>query len=272
MTACRSDMSILHRNNVKLLGSGSRTLMLAHGFGCDQNMWRFIVPAFENDYRVTLFDYVGAGKSDLSQYNPAKYRSLDGYVNDVLEIIDATGTAPVVFVGHSVSAIIGVVAAIKSPAKFERLILIGPSPRYINDADYVGGFSREDIDGLLDMLDNNHLGWSHSMAPVIMANSDRPELSAELNDSFCRTDPQIAQQFARVTFLSDNRADLALVETPTLILQCSQDVISPECVGDFVHRQIPNSELVTLRATGHCPHMSAPDEVVGVMKEYLECR
>jgi sigma-B regulation protein RsbQ len=244
--------------------------MLAHGFGCDQNMWRFVLPAFENNYRVILFDHVGAGKSDLSQYSPAKYQSLDGYADDVIEIIDATSTAQVIFVGHSVGAIIGVLAAIKTPARFDRLVLIGPSPCYINDPDYVGGFDRVDIDGLLDMLDHNYLGWSSLMAPAIMANSDRPELSAELNDSFCRTDPQIAKQFARVTFLSDNRADLALVETPSLILQCSQDVIAPDCVGDFVHRHIPNSELVTLRATGHCPHMSAPDEVIPVIKEYLE--
>lgn len=263
-------MSIVHRNNVRVVGSGPRTLMLAHGFGCDQNMWRFIVPAFENEYRVILFDHVGAGNSDISQYSSARYQSLDGYVEDVIEIIDAMEAGPVIFVGHSVSAIIGVLAAIKAPTEFERLVLVGPSPCYINDGEYIGGFSRTDIDGLLDMLDQNYLGWSRSMAPVIMGNSERPELSAELNDSFCRTDPQIAKEFARVTFLSDNRADLGLVETPTLILQCSQDVIAPDCVGDFVHGHIADSQFVTLRATGHCPHMSAPDEVVAVLKDYLK--
>jgi sigma-B regulation protein RsbQ len=263
-------MPIVRRNNVRIVGSGPRTLMLAHGFGCDQNMWRFLVPALENDYRIILFDYVGAGKSDLSHYSPAKYESLHGYADEVLEIIDATSSGPVIFVGHSVSAMIGVLAAIKNPAKFERLILIGPSPCYINSPEYAGGFSRADIDELLDTLDNNYLGWSSSMAPVIMANPDRPELAAELNDSFCRTDPQIAKQFARVTFLSDNRADLAFVKIPTLILQCARDVIAPECVGEFVHRHIVDSELVRLQASGHCPHMSAPDEVVTVMKEYLE--
>ena len=207
-------MSIINRNNVRVIGSGPKTLMLAHGFGCDQNMWRFIVPAFENDHRIVLFDHVGAGKSDLSLYSPAKYESLDGYADDVIEIVDAIGAGPVIFVGHSVSAIIGVLAAIKTPTKFERLVLIGPSPCYINDEEYIGGFSRADIDGLLDMLDKNYLGWSSSMAPAIMGNSERPELAAELTESFCRTDPQIAKQFARVTFLSDNRADLDLLEIP----------------------------------------------------------
>ncbi|MGI8960122.1 MAG: alpha/beta fold hydrolase [Bryobacteraceae bacterium] len=263
-------MSIGHRNNICVIGRGPKTLLLAHGFGCDQNMWRFIVPALENDYRIILFDHVGAGKSDISQYSPAKYQSLHGYADDIIEIIDATGSGPVVFVGHSVSAIIGVLAAIRAPAKFEDLILIGPSPCYINDGEYVGGFSRSDIDGLLDMLDKNYLGWSTSMAPAIMGNPERPELAGELTESFCRTDPQIAKQFARVTFLSDNRADLNLVATPSLILQCSEDVIAPDRVGDFVHRHLPGSQLVTLRATGHCPHMSAPGEVVAVIKEYLE--
>lgn len=244
--------------------------MLAHGFGCDQNMWRFVTPAFEDGYRIVLFDHVGAGKSDISQYNPAKYQSLEGYADDVIEIIDASGSAPVIFVGHSVSAIIGVLAAIKNPAKFKHLILIGPSPCYIDDGGYAGGFSRSDIDGLLDMLDKNYLGWSSVMAPAIMGHSERPELASELTDSFCRTDPEIAKQFARVTFLSDNRADLPLLKTPSLTLQCSQDVIAPDSVGEFVHNHISNSCLVKLRATGHCPHMSAPDEVVAAIKQYLE--
>jgi sigma-B regulation protein RsbQ len=262
-------MSVLHRNNVKVIGSGPRTLLFAHGFGCDQNMWRFITPAFENEFRILLFDHVGAGNSDISQYDPAKYGSLEGYSDDVLEIIGATDTRAVIFVGHSVSAIIGVLAAVKAPAKFESLVLIGPSPCYLNEGEYTGGFSRADIDGLLEMLDQNYLGWSSSIAPVIMGNPERPELSTELTESFCRTDPEIAKRFARVTFLSDNRADLEAVETPTLILQCSQDLIAPECVADFVHQHIRNSEFVKLNATGHCPHMSAPDEVIRVLKQYL---
>src|SRR3954451_13391221 len=199
-------------------------MLLAHGFGCDQNMWRFIMPAFVGDYRIVLFDHVGAGKSDLTAYRHEKYATLDGYADDVLEIIDAVGGAPVIFVGHSVSAIIGVLAAIRRPQVFERLILVGPSACYINEADYVGGFSRADIEGLLATLDSNYLGWSSATAPVIMGNPDRPELAGELTESFCRTDPEIAKQFARVTFLSDNRSDLAKVRVPALIMQCSEDM------------------------------------------------
>jgi sigma-B regulation protein RsbQ len=244
-------------------------MLLAHGFGCDQNMWRFVVPAFSDEYRIVLFDHVGAGGSDLSQYRREKYDSLHGYASDVLEIIDATGIAPTVFVGHSVSAVIGAIAAVKKPNAFEKLIMIGPSPSYINDGDYVGGFSRSDIEGLLQTLDSNYLGWSAAMAPVIMGNPDRPALGAELTTSFCRTDPDIARHFAQVTFLSDNRQDLPLVRTPSLILQCSQDVIAPEAVGEYVHREISGSTLVTLQATGHCPHLSAPEETISAMKDYL---
>jgi sigma-B regulation protein RsbQ len=262
-------MSIQQRNNIHIEGSGTKTMLFAHGFGCDQNMWRFIVPAFANDYRVVLFDHVGAGKSDIAQYRPEKYNTLDGYANDVLDIIDAAGGAPVIFVGHSVSAMIGVLAAAKRPAAFERLILIGPSPCYINDGDYVGGFSRADIEGLLATLDSNYLGWSSATAPVIMGNPDRPELAGELTESFCRTDPEIAKQFARVTFLSDNRSDLAKVRVPTLILQCSEDVIAPDCVGEFVKDHMENSVLVRMSATGHCPHMSAAEETISAIRQYL---
>jgi len=263
-------MSIVSRNNIRVIGSGAHTLLFAHGFGCDQNMWRLLIPAFERDYRVVLFDHVGAGKSDLSQYKRAKYDSLQGYADDVIEIIDSTGFGPVTFIGHSVSAMIGALAAIQCPEKFKRLVMIGPSPCYVNADGYAGGFSRTDIEGLLDLLDNNHLGWSSTMAPVIMGNSDRPELSAELNESFCRTDPEIMKQFARVTFLSDNRDDLSLLNAPTLILQCSEDLIAPHEVGDFVHRHVAHSHLVTLRATGHCPHLSAPEETIAAIKTYLQ--
>ena len=244
-------------------------MLLAHGFGCDQNMWRFLVPAFVDDYRVVLFDHVGSGKSDTTQYSAAKYATLDGYAADVLEIIDAVGGSPVVFVGHSVSAMIGVLAAIRRPMAFERLILIGPSPRYINDGDYVGGFSRADIEGLLKTLDSNYLGWSSATAPAIMGNPARPELANELAESFCRTNPDIAKQFARVTFLSDNRSDLAKTATPALILQCAEDVIAPDCVGQFVKDHMPQSEIIRLSATGHCPHMSAPEETIAAIRGYL---
>ena len=262
-------MSIFQRHNINIVGTGSRTILFAHGYGCDQIMWRFVAPAFQDDYRLVLFDYVGAGKSDLSQYSREKYGTLNGYAEDLLDIIDAVSETPVVFVGHSVSAMIGVIAANRRPSAFERLVLVGPSPCYINEGDYVGGFTKGDIDGLLQTLDENHLGWSRAMAPVIMKNEDRPELASELAESFCRTDPEIAKHFARVTFLSDNRADLSSVTIPSLVLQCSEDSIAPPAVGDFVHQHLPGSSFVKLRATGHCPHLSSPAETIQSIKDYL---
>ena len=224
-------MSVLDRHNPRLAGpQGAQAMVFAHGFGCDQNMWRFVAPAFEDRHRTVLFDHVGAGGSDLPAYDPAKYASLDGYADDVVALCRRLGVEGGVFVGHSVSAMIGVLAAIAEPERFDRLILIGPSPRYINDGDYVGGFKQEDIEGLLDFLDSNHLGWSSTMAPVIMGNPDRPELGEELTNSFCRTDPEIAKHFARVTFLSDNRADVPRCATRTLVVQCSDDLIAPRSV------------------------------------------
>jgi sigma-B regulation protein RsbQ len=264
--------SISERHNINIAGRGNRTILFAHGFGCDQIMWRFLAPAFEDSYRVVLFDHVGAGKSDLSSYSRQKYGSLDGYAEDVLDIIDSLGGTPVVFVGHSVSAMIGVLAAIKRPEFFERLVLVGPSPCYINDGDYTGGFSKTDIEGLLQTLDENHLGWSKAMAPVIMKNARRPELASELEESFCRTDPEIAKHFARVTFLSDNRSDLSHLTVPALVLQCSDDSIAPDGVGEFVHRNLPNSAFVKLRATGHCPHLSGPAETIQSIRNYLATR
>jgi sigma-B regulation protein RsbQ len=263
-------MDVLKRNNVKVSGAaGGQAMIFAHGFGCDQNMWRFVTPAFEDDYRVVLFDHVGAGLSDPSAYSRGKYESLKGYATDVLEICRELGLTRAVFVGHSVSAMIGVLAALQEPDRFERLVLVGPSPRYIDDGDYVGGFSREDIDGLLESLDSNYLGWSSAMAPVIMGNPDRPELGSELTNSFCRTNPEIAKHFARVTFLSDNRADLAKLKIRSLILQCQEDAIAPQVVGEYVHAQIPGSELVLLKATGHCPNLSAPAETIAAIQGFL---
>jgi sigma-B regulation protein RsbQ len=262
-------MSIFQKHNLSIVGAGPKTILFAHGYGCDQEMWRFLVPAFENEYRVVLFDHVGAGKSNLSRYSREKYGSLNGYADDVLEIIDAVGSEPVIFVGHSVSSMIGVLAAIKRPEAFERLVLVGPSPCYLNDGDYVGGFTKSDIEGLLQTLDENHLGWSRAMAPVIMKNADRPELASELAESFCRTDPEIAKHFARVTFLSDNRADLPRVAVPALVLQCSDDSIAPQGVGEFVHKRLPASAFIQLRATGHCPHLSGPAETIQSIKSYL---
>lgn len=244
-------------------------MLFAHGFGCDQSMWRFVTPAFEDAYRIVLFDHVGAGRSDVSAYNRGKYGTLDGYAQDILEICDALDLRNVIFVGHSVSAMMGVLAASRAPGRFAALVLVGPSPRYINDANYVGGFSEKDIDGLIDSLDDNYLGWSRAMGPVIMGNGGRPELGEELVNSFCRTDPEIAKHFARVTFLSDNRADLGKVNVPTLILQCSSDVIAPLSVGQYVHGAVPGSEMAILDATGHCPNLSAPAEVIAAMERYL---
>ncbi|HWN43987.1 MAG TPA: alpha/beta hydrolase, partial [Thermoanaerobaculia bacterium] len=231
---------VLARNNVKVSGrEGGQAMIFSHGFGCDQNMWRLIVPAFEDEYRIVLFDHVGAGQSDPAAWHPGKYESLQGYAADLLEICRELGLTRAIFVGHSVSSMIGILAAIQEPDRFEKLVLVGPSPRYIDDSNYVGGFTREDIDGLFESLDSNYLGWSSAMAPVIMGNPDRPALGAELTNSFCRTNPEIAKHFARTTFLSDNRADLPKVTARTLVLQCSEDAIAPQSVGEYVHRQIP---------------------------------
>lgn len=261
--------NVLERNNVKVFGRGTQPMLFAHGFGCDQNMWRFVTPAFENDYRIILFDYVGSGKSDLTSYYPEKYGALEGYVRDVLDICETLELSNIIFVGHSVSSMIGVLAANEQPERFDRLILIGPSPRYINDGAYVGGFEPADIEGLLDTMERNYIGWASFLAPTIMKNADRPELSRELEESFCSTDPNIARRFAEATFLADNRSDLPKVRVPSLILQCSDDAIAPIEVGEYIHRHLPESTLRVLQATGHCPHMSHPDETVQAIKEYL---
>jgi sigma-B regulation protein RsbQ len=258
------------RNSVRVTGlPAGRPVLFAHGFGCDQSMWRFVAHDFEVDHRVVLFDHVGSGSSDLSAYDPVRYGSLAGYAEDVVELCRELALGDVVFVGHSVSAMIGVLAAQRAPELFGALVMVGPNPRYVDDDGYVGGFTRADIAGLLDALDSNHLGWSAAMAPVIMGNPDKPELSQELTNSFCRTDPEIARQFARVTFLSDNRADLPHVRVPTLVLQCTADAIAPETVGRYVADQVPGSRFVRLGATGHCPHLSAPMETTAAIRAFL---
>lgn len=248
------------RNNVTVTGrDDGPVLMLAHGFGCDQNMWRLVVPELAADFRVVLFDHVGAGGSDLSAWDPVRYESLDGYTDDVLDICRALELTEVTFVGHSVASMIGVLAVSREPERFAGLVLLVPSPCYIDDRDYRGGFSRDDIEELLESLDSNYLGWSAAMAPMIMGNPERPELGEELTNSFCRTDPVIARSFARATFLSDHRADLPAVTAPTLVVDCRQDMIAPPQVGRYVTAQIPGSAQVTLEATGHCPQLSAPE-------------
>jgi sigma-B regulation protein RsbQ len=258
------------RNNVQVHGlADGPPIVFSHGFGCDQNMWRFVWPEFADTHRVVLFDHVGHGRSDRTAFDRRHHGTLDGYAADLLDICRELELSDIAFVGHSVSAMIGVLAAIREPDRFAKLVLIGPSPRYTDDGDYIGGFTSQDIDGLLESLDSNYLGWTSAMAPVIMGNSERPELAEELNNSFCATDPEIAKHFARVTFLSDNRADLPLVRTPALVLQCSDDAIAPQAVGEYVDRQLPNSEMIMLRATGHCPNLSAPRETTDAIRAFL---
>ena len=267
----RSNVELVRaRNNVRVSGHGERTIVFAHGFGCDQTMWRLVAPAFEADYRVVLFDYVGCGKSEWSAWDAERYDSLRGYAQDVLDILNAFDLHNVVFVGHSVSAMIGMIASIEAPERFARLIHIGPSPCYVNDAEYTGGFERKDIEGLLDLMDKNYIGWAAFLAPVVMKNPGRAELTEELQASFCATDPRVTRQFARVTFLSDNRADVAKVTVPSLILQCSEDAIAPDTVGQYLQGVLPQATLRRMSATGHCPHMSHPEETVTLMREYLQ--
>ncbi len=262
-------MDPLRRNNVEVSGAGPRTVVFSHGFGCDLNAWDDVAPAFEAGSRVVRFDLVGSGLSDPTAYDPAKYASLDGYAEDVVEIAAALALEQAVFVGHSVSAMIGMLAALRAPGRFGAMVMLCPSPCYIDDGDYVGGFSRSDIDDLLEVIDSNFLRWSRSSAPAIMGNAERPALGRELSESFARTDPDIARAFARVTFLSDVRAELPRLTLPTLILQTKQDMIAPVQVGAYMHAALPHGELVVMDATGHCPHMSAPEQTVAAIRRYL---
>ena len=262
-------MSVLKRNNVITKGVGSEVMMFAHGFGCDQNMWRFVYPAFEDRFKIILFDHVGAGNSDLSAYSFEKYDHLEGYANDIIEIANELNVKDGIFVGHSVSAIMGIIAADKAPDIFKTLILVSPSPSYINQDNYIGGFSKEEINELLDSMNKNHLGWSMSIAPIIMGNPEREELSQELSNSFCKTDPDIAKHFARTTFLTDKRDILKNTKVSVLILQCSNDIIAPVEVGHYMHDQIPVSTLVVMDATGHCPNLSAPEETIQSINNFL---
>jgi sigma-B regulation protein RsbQ len=262
-------IDVLARNNVKVTGRGTQPMLFAHGFGCDQNMWRFVAPAFEDDYRVVLFDYVGSGRSDLGAYDASRYASLDGYAQDVLDVVHGLDLHDVIFVGHSVSSMIGVLAANREPERFAQLVMLGPSARYVNDADYNGGFERADLEGLIDMMDRNFIGWANFLAPVIMKNPDRPELVTELEESFCSTDPVIARRFAEATFFADNRADAAEVRVPSLIVQAADDAIAPQSVGEYLRDMMPASTYRLLDVTGHCPHMSHPEETIAAIREYL---
>jgi sigma-B regulation protein RsbQ len=264
-------MSVQRRHNVRTHGqeAGLGTLVFAHGFGCDQSMWRQLTPAFADRYRLVTYDLVGSGGSDLSAYDRSKYDTLQGHADDLNEIVGEFAQGPVVFVGHSVSAMIGLMADLSAPGVFASHVMVGPSPCYINDGDYVGGFTRRDIDSLLETLESNYLGWSSTMAPVIMGAPGQPELGAELTNSFCRTDPEIAKHFARVTFLSDLRAELPRLQTPTLILQCSDDIIAPRAVGEYMTRVMRSATLAMIDNVGHCPHMSAPSACSDAMEAFL---
>jgi sigma-B regulation protein RsbQ len=262
-------VTVQRRNNVRVSGDGAATMFFAHGFGCDQNMWRLLAPAYAKRYRTVLFDLVGSGASDLKAYDSRKYDSLQGYADDVVEIVREFTVGPAIFVGHSVSAMIGMLANLKEASAFAAHIMIGPSPCYINEGDYVGGFTRQDIEALLETLESNYLGWSSNMAPAIMGAPEQPELSTELTNSFCRTDPEIAKQFARVTFLSDTRAELPLLLAPTLVVQCNDDIIAPLSVGDYLKRTLPRSTLRIIDNVGHCPHLSSPGQCARAADEFL---
>ncbi len=261
------------RHNVRVSGAvGGLPIVFAHGFGCDQNMWRLVAPHFEQDYQVITFDHAGAGMSDPAAYSSERHASLNGYADDVVHMLRDLGLSEVIFVGHSVSAMIGVLAERKAPELFAHLVMVAPSARYLDDDGYVGGFSEADISELLGSLESNYLGWSSSMAPALMGNPELPALAEELTSSFCRVDPDIAQRFARATFLSDNRADLAHVGCPVLVLQCSHDVIAPVEVGQYIATHVPDATFVQMQATGHCPNLSAPEETSAAIDSYLQAR
>ncbi len=260
---------IIKKNNINIIGNGTQVLLLVHGYGCDQNMWRFITPAFTQNYKIVLIDLVGSGKSDINAYNFQKYSSIKGYADDIIEICETFDFKDVILVGHSVSAMIAGLATIKKPNLFKKLIMVCPSPRYVNDDGYVGGFSQADIDGLVGTLNDNYLGWSSAIAPVIIGNPSKPEFADELANSFCKNDPTIAKHFAEVTFTGDNREDLKYIDLPTLIIQCQNDVIAPLQVGDFVHKEIKNSTLVVLKSMGHCPHLTSPEVTIAAIADFL---
>jgi sigma-B regulation protein RsbQ len=261
--------SILIRNNVKISGKGKQPIIFANGFGCDQKMWRFLTPAFADDYQIILFDYVGSGQSDVKAYEIDRYSDLKGYAQDILDICESLSLSNVILVAHSVSGMIGILASLQASHLFQRLILIGSSPCYINKTDYVGGFEEQDIAGLLDIMEKNYIGWANFLAPIVMRNQDQPELTRELEKSFQSNDPTIATHFAEITLYSDNRHNLSKAIVPSLILQCTDDAFVPVEVGYYLHQYLPKSILKVMQATGHCPHMSHPQETINLLKEYL---
>jgi sigma-B regulation protein RsbQ len=264
-------MTITTRNNTRMLGTQGPVLLYAHGFGCSQKMWRHVTPAFADTHRQVLFDYVGSGQSDLASFDAQRYASLDGYVQDVLDVCDSFDLkSGVTFVGHSVSCSVGLLASITRPELFERLVLVGPSPCFLNDPPhYLGGFEREDLEGLLSLMDQNYIGWANHLAPVVAGADGAGQAAGELSESFCSTEPSVARVFARTTFFADNRADLPQVTRPCLILQHSQDALAPLAVGDYLHTHLRGSSLKVLDVAGHCSHMTHPDQVVEAMRGFM---
>ncbi|ARD48227.1 alpha/beta hydrolase [Sporosarcina sp. P37] len=263
-------LDIIKRNAVRITGTGQETIVFAHGFGCDQTVWNRLIPAFEKQYRVITFDYVGSGQSDKSAYTAERYETLSGYAQDVIEICDALNLKDILYVGHSVSGMIGVLASIERPDLMSKLIMIGPSPHYLNEPDYYGGFEREDIDELLDMMEMNYKEFTKYLAPIAMKNEDRPHLSAEFESMLYTNNPGIARRFAEATFMSDVREELSKVTVRTLILQPTEDSIVPLEVGEYIQQRIPNSELVVMQAKGHNPHISHPEETIRDIKRFIE--
>lgn len=261
--------NIIQRNNVTVKGNGEKVMLFAHGFGCSQEAWGRITSAFADEYKIILFDYVGAGNSDISLYNKEKYSTLDGYANDIIEIGEELNIKDAVFVGHSVSCMIGALASIKKPSLFKKLVFIGPSPCYLNDAEYTGGFEKDDIDSLLEIMEDDFIGWAKLMAPKVIGNPDKPELAGEMEDYFCSADPGILKDFAKVTFTSDNRNDLCNIPVESLTLQCTDDIIAPGSVGEYIKQKTPGNKMVILKSTGHCPHMSDPEETISAIKSFL---
>ena len=262
-------MDVLKRNNVKVFGKGDQALLFSHGFGCDQNMWRFITANFVTDYQIIVFDHVGAGHSDLLAYDRVKYDSLSGYANDLLDICQELNLTHATLIGHSVGAMIGILSAIRQPEHFHKLILIGPSPCYLQQEQYYSSFTYKDVEEMLNYMETDYVNWSVTFAEFIMGSTPYPSLIEEMANSFCNTNPEIAKHFARVSFLSDHRSDLTHVKTKTYILQCSDDMIAPEEVGQFMNQKIEGSTLIHLQATGHCPNLSAPLETNAIIEACL---
>ena len=265
-------MTVLQRNNVHVLEGTGQTLVYGHGFGCSQKMWDRITPAFLGETKQVLFDYVGSGHSDIAQFDPQRYASLQGYAQDLIEVCDALNlSGDVIYIGHSVSCSIGILAAIARPVLFSKLILVGPNPCFVNDAEgYVGGFERADLEGLLALMDQNYIGWANYLAPVIASQDASGAVARELSNSFCSTDPVVARVFAQTTFFSDNRADLAKVGQECLVLQHRHDTLAPVAVGEYVHAHLRNSMLKVLEVSGHCAHMSHPEMVIELIREFIQ--